>query len=221
MAQHASKTERGTTEPPAGRSPLQTVVVHGSDIRVDRAHAELPLAEARSRFGGVDVPAVLAGALAGLGTLVLLGAAASAAGTQIGRPQQVDDGQLALGGAITGLVALALCALLAGWVAGRVARFDGMRNGLLTGLALFLLVLALGAAGGYAATEATTVTLDVDRDQLTTAALVAGLVGLAVSLLAGALGGRLGARWHRSVDDLVVGTRPGAVAPSSSEQVVR
>ena len=36
-------------------------------------------------------------------------------------------------------------------------------------------------------------------------------LGIDEALLGGVLGGRLGARWHRDVDDVLLGTRPGAV----------
>ena len=55
--------------PTSGR---ETVVVHGTDVHVERAHFELPLAEARSRYGGTSVPALLAGALAGLGAALAI-----------------------------------------------------------------------------------------------------------------------------------------------------
>lgn len=208
MAQH--KSDRAA-EAPAGRSPLQTVVVHGSDVSVDRAHSEVPLAEARSRFGGVDVLSVLGGALAGLGTAALLGGIASAAGLSTA---SIDDATgsdaLAVGGLVAALVLLGLSALVAGWVAGRAARFDGARNGLLAGLLLPLLLALMGAAGAYTAAE-NGIPASLDGDTLTTAAIVAAVAGLLVGALLGALGGKLGARWHRDVDDVVVGTRPGAV----------
>lgn len=223
MAQHAAPTGRDpSTSRPVGQSPLETVVVHGSDIRVERAHAELPLAEARSRYGGVDVPAILAGALAGLGTTALLAALLTAAGSQVARIGGVGDDELALGGLVTAVLVLAVSGLVGGWVAGRVARYDGVRNGLLTGVVLLLLLAALGAAGGYAATETTDLpVIDVDRDTMTTAALIGAVVAVAAAMATSAFGGRLGARWHRAVDDLVVGTRPGAVKHSDAEQVVR
>lgn len=183
------------------------VVVHGSDVHVERANFELPMAEARSRFGGVDVPALLGGALAGLGTASLLGALAAAVGLEVA---QGDAEALAIGALVAGLVVLALSALVGGWVAGRSARFDGARNGLLAGIALALLLAALGAAHATT-TDASTVPGSLQGDSWTTAAIVAAVLGLLVTLGAAALGGRLGARWHRDVDDVVVGTRPGAV----------
>lgn len=207
--------DRTTREAPGalGGFPLETVVVHGSDVSVHRAHSELPLAEARSRFGGVDVPSILGGALAGLGTAAVLGGIASAIGFSVG---QGDAQTLALGGLATALVVLALSALAGGWVAGRCARFDGARNGLLAGLLLALLLALLGAAGAYSAADSG-LPVSLDSDRLTTAALIAAALGLVVAALAGLLGGRLGVRWHRDVDDVLVGTRPGAVTAPTQE----
>ena len=190
----------------------ETVVVHGSGVHVERAHFELPLAEARARYGGTSVPAVLAGALAGLGTASLLGGLASAVGLQVGQSVADEAAQapeFAVGGAVAAIVVLGLSALAAGWVAGRAARFDGARNGLLAGLVLAVLVGLLGAV--VTAAHAGALSPLASGSALTTAAGVAALVGLAVSLLGGLLGGRTGARWHRDVDDVLLGTRPGSV----------
>jgi hypothetical protein len=212
MDQHPpDQQSRQVADAPAGRSPLSNVVVHGSDVSVQRAHSEVPLAEARSRFGGVDVPAAIGGALAGLGTAALLGGLATALGLEAGSVD-VDTDALAIGGLITTVVLLGLSALVAGWVAGRVARYDGARNGLLAGLLMALLLALLGAAGAYSAADGG-LPVSLDGDRLTTAAIVAAVIGLVVSALAGLLGGKLGARWHRDVDDVLVGTRPGGVAP--------
>lgn len=210
MAQHPpDKQSRQVADTPAGRSPLSNVVVHGSDVSVQRAHSEIPLAEARSRFGGVDVPAVLGGALAGLGTAALLGGLATALGLEAGSVD-VDTDALAVGGLITTVVLVGLSALVGGWVAGRAARYDGARNGLLAGLLMALLLALLGAAGAYSAADGG-LPVSLDGDTLTTAALIAAGTGLLVAALAGLLGGKLGARWHRDVDDVLVGTRPGGV----------
>jgi MFS family permease len=214
MAKHAStEHDREAPAAPAGRSPLETVVVHGSDISVRRAYSEVPLAEARSRFGGVDVPAILGGALAGLGTAAILGGLASAIGLTTG---QADGETLAYAALATSLVVVALSALLGGWAAGRMSRFDGARNGLLAGLLLALLLALMGAAGAYSAAEGG-LPVSLDGDRLTTAAIVAAVAALVVSALAGAAGGRLGTRWHRDVDDVLVGTRPGSVTATSQE----
>ena len=218
-AEPATRAPHGASRPPGP----ETVVVHGSDVHVERANFELPLAEARSRYGGTSVPGVLAGALAGLGTASLLAGVASAVGLEVGQDlAPVEPGtvvEFAVGGAVAAVVVLALSALVGGWVAGRVARFDGGRNGLLSGLLLALLVAVLGAvvtaahAAGLSPVSAT--------QDLTSAAVVAAVVGLAVALLGGLLGGRRGTLWHRDVDDLIVGTRPGAVGVPTRTEVVR
>ena len=211
------------TAPGAARtSAPPPVVVHGSDVHVERAHFELPLAEARSRYGGTSVAAVLGGALAGLGAASLLGGLASAVGLQVGQAAAEDAAQVpesALGGALAAVVVLALSALAGGWVAGRVARFDGARNGLLAGLALAVLVGLLGAV--VTAAHAAALSPLAAGSTLTAAAVVAAVVGLVVSLSAGLLGGRLGVRWHRDVDDVLLGTRPGSVQRTQSTEVTR
>ena len=212
MAQHPpDQQSRQVADAPAGRSPLSHVVVHGSDVHVQRAHSEIPLAEARSRFGGLDVPAVLGGALAGLGTAALLGGLATALGLEVGSID-VDAEALAVGGLLTSVLLVGLSALVGGWVAGRAARYDGARNGLLAVLLMSLLLALLGAAGAYTAAGGG-LPVSLDSERLTTAALIAAGIGLLVAALAGLLGGRLGARWHRDVDDVLVGTRPGGVRP--------
>jgi len=221
MAQHPpDQQSRQVADAPAGRSPLSHVVVHGSDVSVQRAHSEVPLAEARSRYGGVDVPAVIGGALAGLGTAALLGGLATAFGLEAGAVD-VDTDALAVAGLLATVLLVALSALAAGWVAGRVARYDGARNGLLAGLLMSLLLALLGATGAYTAAEGG-LPVSLDGDRLTTAALVAAGIGLAVAALSGLLGGKLGARWHRDVDDVLVGTRPGGVRPGTVDtEVIR
>lgn len=221
MTQHSTRGARPTEQGGPGQqdhgaSP-PPVVIHGSDVQVKRAHVELSTAEARDRFGGIDVPALIGGALAGLGAAVVLGGLAAAFGLEVG---QGDADGLAIPALVTALVVVALSALVAGWVAGRAARFDGARNGLLAGLLLALLLALLGAAGAYSAAEGG-LPVSLDGDRLTTAAIIAAVAGLVVALLAGLLGGRLGASWHRGVDDVVVGTRTGGVMAPGTTQVLR
>lgn len=192
------------------------VVVHGEGVRVDRANAEIPLAEVRSRFGGVDPLAVLAGVAAALGTLLVLSSLLSAAGA--GGYGQVDQKSLGIAAVVGSLIALALSLLFGGYVAGRTARYAGVRNGLLTGL-LFLLVSAGLSALASSTDEASRLQLPgwLDRSEATTAAIISSLVALALVLGASALGGWLGARWHRGPDAVLAGTRAGALAPYADE----
>ena len=186
-------------------------------VRVTNVTGDVGMEEARSRFGGIDIPATLAGALAALGTAVLLAGILAGAGT-FGYQMGVDDAaeKLTVGGLIGGLITLLVAFLVGGWVAGRVARYDGGRNGLLT--ALWFLLLAAGAAAlGAWAGEEYNVFRNVnlpqwfDADALTGTAIATGLLALAVMFGAGWIGGRLGERYHRRADSLVAHTRPGAV----------
>ena len=186
-------------------------------VRVTDVTGDVGVEEARSRFGGIDIPATLAGALAALGTAALLAGVLAGAGTvgyQMGRDNSTEE--LTTGGLIGGLATLFVAFLVGGWVAGRVARYDGGRNGLLTALWFVLLAAGTAALGAWAG-EKYDVFRNVnlpqwfDSDALTGAAIATGLLALAVMLGAGWLGGRLGERYHRRADSLVAHTRPGAV----------
>jgi uncharacterized protein (TIGR02271 family) len=129
----------------AGKSSAddRRVVVHGQDVRVDQHRGELPHAEVRSRFGGLDPLAVLAGFTSALGALVALSALLGAAGVAGGG--QVDRESLGVAGLVAGTIALGLSLLLGGYVAGRVARYSGLLNGLLAAVAFVLVTAALSA----------------------------------------------------------------------------
>ncbi|HEX2048891.1 MAG TPA: hypothetical protein VHF27_14090 [Acidimicrobiales bacterium] len=186
-------------------------------VQVTDVTGDVGVEEARSRFGGVDIPATIAGALAALGTAVLLAGLGSAAGS-FGYQMGLEDAaeEVTVAGLIGGLAALVLAFLIGGWVAGRVARYDGGRNGLLTAL-WFVLLSAVAAALGAWAGEEYDVFRNVnlpqwfDTDALTPAALATGLLALVVMFGAAWVGGRLGERYHRRADSVVAHTRPGAV----------
>jgi hypothetical protein len=188
-----------------------------SGVHVTANAGDVGVDEVRSRFGGVDVPATVAGALAALGTAALLAGILAGAGTygyQLGRDNVTEE--LTVGGLAGGLVTLFIAFLVGGWVAGRVARYDGGRNGVLTVLWFVLLAAAAAAIAAVAGKEYDAfrnVNLPqwFDRDALTGAAIATGLLALAVMLLAGWIGGRLGERYHRRADSLLVRTRPGGV----------
>ena len=187
-------------------------------VRVSDANGDVGVAEARHRFGGVDIPATLAGMLAALGTAVLLGGLLSGAGAfgyQLGLKDAAT--KLSLGGLIGGLATLLLAFLIGGWVAGRVARYNGGLNGLLTALWFVLLAAATAALGAWAGDKYnvfSNVNLPqwFSRNARGAAAILSGLVALAVMLGAGWVGGRLGDRYHRRGDSVVSRTRPGAIA---------
>ncbi len=188
------------------------------DVKVSDADDDVGVAEARQRFGGIDIPATLAGMLAALGVAAVLGGLVSAAGAfgyQIGLKDAAT--KLSLGGLVGGLVTLFVAFLVGGWVAGRVARYNGGLNGVLTALWFVLLAALLGGLGAWLG-DRYDVFANVQlpqwfsRNALGTAAVVSGLVALAVMLGAGWLGGWLGERYHRRADSLVARTRPGAIA---------
>jgi len=187
-------------------------------VSVTAARNDVGIQEARQRFGGVDIPATLAGMLAALGTAVVLGgllAAAGAFGYQLGLKDAPT--KLSLGGLIGGLVTLFVAFIIGGWVAGRVARYNGGLNGLLTALWFVLLAALMGGLGAWQGAKYNVfagVHLPqwFSRNALGTGALLSGLVALVVMLGAGWLGGGLGGRYHRRADAVVAHHRPGAIA---------
>ena len=199
------------------------VEVHGDGIRVDPvadeyvATRDVGVAEARRRFGGIDVPATLAGTIAALGTAALLGSLLSGAG-RLGYQRGIEGvDELPVGGLVAGLITLGLAFLLGGWVAGRMARYDGGRNGILTAV-WFVLLAALVSALGAWIDEKYDVFPDLhlpqwfSSDATTNEALLTGLLAIVVMLLGAWFGGRLGEGYHRRADALIAATRTGGVA---------
>lgn len=209
--QHEHTDVNASTGPVPGG--IQSVVVHGEGVRVDRVDTELPRVEARSRFGGVDPMSILAGTMAALGTLALLSSLAGALG-RIGYEQGADGEQLSTAAIAAGLLVLGLSLLFGGYVAGRVARYEGKRNGLLTGIA-FVVLCALLAAAASSVDRLRDLELPrfLDTSDLSVAALASAVTALIVAIGAAVLGGRLGAAYHRRVDDALLGTRAGGLAP--------
>ena len=165
-----------------------------------------------ARRSGFDVPATLGGALAGLGTFVLLSSLLGAAIGSIGYQTDVDGQDLSIGGLIAGLVVLFLSCLVGGWVAGRIARRRGGLHGLVAALWLVLLAAALAALAAvagdeYDVTERVGLPRWFDEDAVAPAAIVTGLVALALMLLGGWLGGKLAERHRDAAAVDVVETR--------------
>ena len=209
-----SSTSNGRTRPedmPVARGRHEVGRADFRDTRVvEDVHGDGGIAEARGRFGGVDVPATLVGMLAALAFLVLFGGLVGAAVGAIGYQAGLDgnERELGIGGLVGGLVALALAYVLGGWTAGRIARYDGPRNGLMTGVWTIVLAAVLSGLGAWLGAE-----YDVlarielpqwfSRDALTAGAILSGVIAIATMLAAGALGGAWGERFHRRADAVV------------------
>lgn len=162
---------------------------------------------ARRRFGGLDLVGSFLGALATVGSLLLLGGLLGAAfgaeptviDTSTGSLEEL--GTLAL---VVGAVTLFLSCLLGGWTAGRASRYDGARNGM--AMAVWVLAfVALFAALGTWLGDQYNVLAGVDLPSFSTEEFALwGSLALAATvllmLLGGALGGMVGARWHRRAD---------------------
>ena len=206
------------------RTGARTVDVRGDGVRTRRVEGDVGVVEAHRRFGGIDLPATLAGMVAALGTAVLLAGLIAGAGT-VGYQKGLAGGdELSLGGLIAGLATLLVAFLVGGWVAGRIARYDGGRNGLLT--AVWFLVLAavtsgLGAWLGdkYDVLPSVRLPQWFSADARTGAAVGTGLLALLVMLVAGWLGGRWGERYHRRADALIAETREGGIARPAPSHV--
>ena len=180
--------------------------------RRETARPPHPIAAARDRFGGIDLPASLVGMLTAIAVLILLGGIVGAAIGAIGYQTGLSGDNVAdisTESLIGGLVVLATAYLVGGWTAGRIARYDGARNGLMTAVWTIVLAGALSALAAWFGSE-----YDVfanvelpqwfDRDALTTAALVSGVAAVATMLLAGLLGGLWGTRYHRLADQTLL-----------------
>lgn len=180
--------------------------------------SDVGVAEARRRFGGLDVPASLVGMLTALAMVIILGGIAAAIIGSIGYQTGVrgNTEELSIGGLIAGLVVLFLSFLVGGWAAGRMARYDGGVNGVMTAVWTLILGAILAGLGAWLGSE-----YDVfarvnapqffSSDAFTTSAIITGILALAVMLLGGWLGGLWGQRFHRAADSVIAGTRDTGV----------
>lgn len=216
MGQRQDRRTRGDRED--GR---RAVEVDGERVRVGHRR-DVGVAEARRRFGGIDVPASLVGMLTALAFLMLfaglVGAAIGAVGYQTGLSGNEEE--LSLASVIGGLVALIAAYLLGGWTAARIARYNGPLNGALTGVWTVVLAAILAGLGAWLGSEYD-VLRNVElpqwfsRDALTAGAIISGVVAVVAMIVAGALGGGWGERFHRRADATIAATRPGAIEASS------
>lgn len=174
--------------------------------QIDAAHASRHAAhDVRARFGGTDLPAALAGALASLGAVALLSAIASA--WLLAYDEQVTRSDLvsSTGGAVV-VTILVLSSLYGGWVTGRCSRYGGASNGVLTGLLLILIATGLASLAASQSQTGTSFSLPIwiTEDATSNAALVGIAIAAAITLAGTALGGLLGSFWHRRVDRALV-----------------
>jgi hypothetical protein len=180
----------------------------------DRDPAE-GIREARERFGGLDIPAVLCGMLVGLAMLLILSGLASAAFGEIAFQTGVsgNEVELSVGALITAGVVLFLSFLTGGWAAGRMARYTGALNGFMVALT-FVIFLGILALLGVVAGDAYNLFDNLrvaeanlpnwfSEDTLTTGAIVSAIAFAAVTFLGAILGGLWGGRLHRRADKVI------------------
>ncbi|HEX9994020.1 MAG TPA: hypothetical protein VGB14_13915 [Acidimicrobiales bacterium] len=208
--------ERSVGDDRAHDLPSAAADVRTGGIRVRGAGDDVGVEEARRHFGGLDLLSTVAGLLAALGTMVLLGGLAGAAGSIGYQLGEADEGDLSVGALVAGIVVLLVAFFVGGWVAGRVARYDGGRNGLVTALLFVLLAAGLAALGAWLGEKYDVLAnLDLPQwfsgDRTGIAAVVSAVVGAVAALAAGWFGGKLGERYHRHADALVARTREGGV----------
>ena len=173
---------------------------------------ETGLEAARSRFGGVDFPAGIAGMLVALASTLILAGLASAAIGAIAFQTGVSgkEEELSLGALITAGAVIFLAFLFGGWAAGRMARYNGALNGFMVSV-WFLALLAVLAVLGVVAGDAYDLFGDLQvakaslpnwfsADETTTGAIVSSVVFVALMVAAAVLGGVWGTRMHRRAD---------------------
>jgi len=192
------------------------IAVNAPGIRVSEAVGDVGVAEARRRFGGIDVPASLVGMLTALAFVVLFAGFVGAAIGTIGYQTGLDgnEQELSVASVAGGVLALFLAYLLGGWTAGRIARYDGLKNGLMTGVwPLILAALASGLAAWLGAEYDVLRRVDLPQwfseDALTAGAIASAAVAVIAMVTGGAAGGSWGERFHRRADAAIVATRPG------------
>lgn len=178
---------------------------------------------ARRRFGGLDLPAALAGMLSAVGLTVLLGAA-TAAVVAVRSDAGVARNTLWNASWVTAAAVVAVSLLVGGWVAGRIARYDGIANGWLSALCYTLLMGGLAWTGHWA-DDRWNLLQNVTAPSWASSPtrygqVAAALIGLAVVLVASALGGSLGSAYHRRAD-AVIATGPAVVDGDADVDVER
>ncbi len=185
---------------------------------------------ARSRYGGLDVPASLAGMLVGLAMLLLLAGLASAAFGVLAFNTETTDlagnvEELTLGALIAAGVVIFLAFLIGGWSAGRMSRYNGALNGFMVAVWFVILMVILAILGVVAGdtynlfdnmrvAEASLPNW-FSTDDVTTGAIVSSLAFAVVMIVGAILGGIWGTRLHRRADRTIVGGAERAVTETA------
>lgn len=178
-----------------------------ADARAEVGGRPVGVAVARSRFGGIDLPASFGGMLASIGFLVLLAGLLSAAMTGFGFQTGIEgiEEEVTTAGLIAGFITLFVAFLVGGWVVGRIARYDGLLNGF---LAVVLTLMVAGVFGllGVWLDEQYNFFADVGLPAWFTdaaassEAIASGIAAIVVMILGALLGGWLGEAYHRRAD---------------------
>jgi hypothetical protein len=171
----------------------------GNDARVRR---EVTM----DRFGGLDLPATMVGALVAFAATAILGATAGALlGTTIFGDTGSIQAQDVVPAAIVGGLVLALAYYTGGWAAGRIARYNGARNGVFAALWTIVLVVAAGAAAvsfgdRYDVMSGIGMPNWLSGDEATMGGIAGGVIAIVLMVLFAAIGGRRGEAYHRRAD---------------------
>ncbi|MEX1265263.1 MAG: hypothetical protein WEE66_15280 [Actinomycetota bacterium] len=200
--------------------------VNGTETRavsVPEAEHETGLEAARSRFGGFDLPASLAGMMVALASTLILAGLASAAIGAIAFQTGVagNEEELSLGALITAGAVIFLAFLFGGWAAGRMARYNGALNGFMVSVWFVVLLVVLAVLGAVAG-DAYDLFGDLrvaqaslpnwfSADQVTTGAIISSIAFALVMVVGAILGGIWGTRMHRQADREIVSTYPDGV----------
>jgi len=204
-----------------GRTVVPPPPVVTREERVDRVTVRddddpyAGIREARDRFGGLDIPAILSGMLVGLAMLLILAGLASAALGEIAFQTGVNgnETELSLGALITAGVVIFLSFLIGGWAAGRMSRYSAALNGFMVALTFVIFLGVLAALGAILGDQYNLFdNLQVAKanlpnwfsaDTVTTAAVVSSIAFAVVMFVGATLGGLWGGRLHRRADEII------------------
>ena len=203
-------------------------VTETQTVRVPEAEHGSGVEAARSRFGGFDLPASLAGMMVALASTLILAGLASAAIGAIAFQTGVsgNEEELSLGALITAGAVIFIAFLFGGWAAGRMARYNGALNGFMVAvwfLVLLVVLAALGAVAGdsydlFGNLQVAKASLPnwFSADQATSGAIVSSIAFALLMVVGAVLGGVWGTRMHRQADREIASTHGNDVVRRSS-----